>query len=314
MKEMNYEEFLNVVTEEARELMTDSFNIGRDFYCQIASSSVEDATVFVLVDNKSYECIESPVIEDLYENYQNTGHIRGCMIDMLENFYNSDAARQKFEAGNFEKWKSHVIISVINYDRNEEFLRTVPHFRFLDLAVVFRVVVEIKEGYLMSFILTNEYFSKWKISMDKLLELAKENTKEIVPIQVSYVNDVLADSKRRALLKQGVSLQVANLEAMLYRESLKDDPMLVMTNMYATFGASALFLEELFDKSFETDILIAPSSIHELIILPNDKKAMEFLSITVPNINRSRLLQPHEFLSDHIYLFGKKEKMIKIIR
>lgn len=319
MKEyQNYEEFLNEITEELYPLLKDSFNLGEDFYLQIGASVDENnektSHVFILTDNRSKECVVSTDLEALYKNYLNDGHCRGCITDLLEEFYNSEVGYHWFEAGNFEKWKSHVITSVINYDRNEELLRTVPHFRFLDLAVVFRVVVKIKEGCLMSFVLTNEYFPKWKISMAKLFELAKENTKKILPVHVSHIKDVMADAVRRNLLKEGMSLYAANLEAALYRESLKNEQMCLMSNAYTTFGASAILDGELFNRSFETDVLIAPSSIHELIIFPNDERSIEILPTIVQSINRSSVVKSHEFLSDHIYLFDKKEKKIKIIR
>jgi len=54
-----------------------------------------------------------------------------------------------------------------------------------------------------------------------------------------------------------------------------------------------------------------PSSIHEVIVVSSIIKSAEDLALMVKDINRTEL-KPEEILSDHVYFYGKEEKIFKI--
>jgi len=73
------------------------------------------------------------------------------------------------------------------------------------------------------------------------------------------------------------------------------------------FAISLVIIAEMFN----TDIYILPSSIHEVIVVSSIIKSAEDLALMVKDINRTEL-KPEEILSDHVYFYGKEEKIFKI--
>lgn len=62
------------------------------------------------------------------------------------------------------------------YEENRELLETVPYVQILDLAVVFMVVLETEDEYQFGTILVhNGFLDYWKIEVDSLYKIAKEN-------------------------------------------------------------------------------------------------------------------------------------------
>ena len=96
----------------------------------------------------------------------------------------------------------------------------------------------------------------------------------------------------------------------------KNDPQIyILTNSYRTNGATALLYEKLLSQiadSFEKDLLILPSSIHEVLILPIDsisKSTLDHYGTFIREINETQLADD-EVLSDHAYYFQRATQMI----
>ncbi|MBP7060273.1 MAG: hypothetical protein KBA87_07635, partial [Lachnospiraceae bacterium] len=69
-------------------------------------------------------------------------------------------------------------------------------------------------------------------------------------------------------------------------------------------------LEEFADQ-FESDICIIPSSIHEVILVPDqlDITSSNYASM-IQEINSTEV-SPHEILSDHPYYFSQSDRKIR---
>lgn len=82
--------------------------------------------------------------------------------------------------------------------------------------------------------------------------------------------------------------------------------MYVLTNTEKLYGASAILYPNIlsyFAKRLKADLYLLPSSIHEVLLLPNcpDINLSE-LNCIVQEVNQSHV-QKEEILSDHAYLF-----------
>ena len=82
--------------------------------------------------------------------------------------------------------------------------------------------------------------------------------------------------------------------------------MYVLTNKYKLWGATAFLYPGVLKaaaKRFGKDLIILPSSVHEVILIPQDNLE-EFgdLSEIVKNINDHDVL-PEEVLSDSVYRY-----------
>ena len=89
----------------------------------------------------------------------------------------------------------------------------------------------------------------------------------------------------------------------------------VLTNPKKVFGAVELLdgntLTEIGDK-LGSDYMVLPSSLHESIILPVDGRiSYQELADIVTDINRN-VVSIVERLSDHVYLYERKEGALRI--
>ena len=91
--------------------------------------------------------------------------------------------------------------------------------------------------------------------------------------------------------------------------------MYVLTNYRKHYGASEILdkyiLQEISDK-LESDLIVLPSSVHDVIILAKDKR-MRYRELAgmVKEINATEVL-PEEFLSNHVYVYERKYGDLKI--
>ena len=95
-----------------------------------------------------------------------------------------------------------------------------------------------------------------------------------------------------------------------------DQPMLcVMTNTKNLFGAVAMtFAEELecFSMQIENSFYLLPSSVHEVILVPDCKDfSRDYFKNMVMEINATQV-DATEVLSDNIYYYDRETKQITI--
>ena len=87
--------------------------------------------------------------------------------------------------------------------------------------------------------------------------------------------------------------------------------MLVLSNEYNINGASVLLYPDLIHnlaQKYRKNLYILPSSIHELILIPdNEGNSLSVLSEIVRDIN-CRHVQREEILSDTAYYYDRSEK------
>ena len=91
-------------------------------------------------------------------------------------------------------------------------------------------------------------------------------------------------------------------------EEILDYGLYIVSNERRTQGAAAIYNMELF-KSFadliDSDLVIIPSSIHELIVVKYDSGiSIDGLNNMVKETNEIQVL-PEEQLSDHVYIFNR---------
>ena len=92
----------------------------------------------------------------------------------------------------------------------------------------------------------------------------------------------------------------------------------VLTNDAAHNGAACVLypdkLKDLADE-FGSDLLILPSSIHEVLIIADSENFTEHdyhvFCNTIKNVNRESI-QPEDFLSDNMYLYRRETDNLQI--
>ena len=93
-------------------------------------------------------------------------------------------------------------------------------------------------------------------------------------------------------------------------------PLYVLTNRERMFGASAMLysekIKELADE-LHLDLLILPSSLHELLLLPDDgTQENDFYRQMVRTVNETQV-DPEEILSFSLYRYSRERDRIEEI-
>lgn len=247
----------------------------------------------------------SPVIylEEYYKDMQRKPFHQ--IIEDIWQTYQDNKTSLDLDISMFTQWstvRDNVVMKVINYNYNQELLKSVPHDRFLDLAVVYYCILDIKEDHEVTVLIQNHHMDLWKINKDELKSVAWNNYQRFYEISVQELDEVIIE-------------MTGMLFGEMERGSRKMPPMLyVVTNQRQINGATAILFPEKIKELAEylqTDLYIFPSSIHELILCPKTVNMVEKLKEMVHDINVTTV-QRVEVLSDEVYLYSRNTGRIEL--
>jgi len=202
----------------------------------------------------------------------------------------------------WEEFRRNVFMRLVNREKNMELLENVPHQEFLDLALVYYYSVSISGNVMGTLVITKEHLELLNITEEELHRTAKSNCERFQPVKIRCMEDLLYDLGR----KLGVEVC----------EARECHPFLfVMTNTKGMFGAASLvFNEELeyFAKRIRSSYYILPSSVHEVILVPECKEfSREYFKSMVREINATQV-EATEVLSDNIYYYDVETRELSV--
>lgn len=184
--------------------------------------------------------------------------------------------------------KGRIVYRLINREANQDILKEIPYIPYLDLAIVFYVLIELSEYGTAAMPVKKEHLKLWKVTAEQIYEQACKNTHRLLPCEFQTMRAVIAE--------------LAGLG-----EDKGEDCLYVLTNCLKSFGASViLYPERLAEigKYLGENYYVLPSSVHEVLILPESaapgKKA---LCDMVSEINETQV-PPEEVLSDRVYFYA----------
>lgn len=199
----------------------------------------------------------------------------------------------------FEKVKDRIAYKLINAEDNAVLLSGIPHFRYLDLAIVFYIIVAESDEGQMTALIHDEHLSLWNITKEDLSSLSERNTGVLLPVRITPIEDAILELEDEDSVTDPSSLYPVNLY--------------VLTNEKGINGASCLLYKDVlknFAAQVDDDLIILPSSIHEVLLAPS-KKALSLndLNEMIYCINRSEVPM-EDRLSDHIYFYSREQNCL----
>lgn len=205
----------------------------------------------------------------------------------------------------FDKMKELVRIMLINHDANVSELENIPHRKFLDLAVTY--YLEMEPG--ASATVTNRLMEIWGITEDDLYGLGM---KRLILGDDCCITDILS------ILRQVTQEEQDKITECAIDEMQKDrsgPEMYVATNFQKRYGANCLmntFLLQGLAENLGHSLIIFPSSIHELVIIPQKKGIENYMSTgDVQAINISEVAR-EECLSNSIYRYDRERQEVSV--
>lgn len=195
----------------------------------------------------------------------------------------------------YDKYKDSIVLAVLNEADNTKTLCNVPFRKFEDLAVFIMVNVALDERNAGIVRVNDSVLELWGVSFEEAYEQAYKNTIRDV-VFMSMLGFVIATEKGEKPIRLSI------------KDVTTDSFPIVITNKAQSYGASAIVLDEVLDKLAEItgeDLIIIPSSIHEVIVdVLSHKPAYEGLVSLV----NTTVVDNKEVLSNRIYTYNRKSK------
>lgn len=282
---MTYCQFVDTVEEKVKEEVREELMVS--VYTARKNNGVMRTGLMI----RDEEINISPAIylEEYYEKFRDGDSMEEIIGDILR-VYDRVKFRESWNykyPREYEEVRGRIVFRLINRNANREFLKDVPYVPYLDLAIVFYVLVEVNIYGMASMPVENGHMENWRITLKELYDHAKENTPRLLPADFQTVQ--------------------AALEEMIYkRESEKKDFMYVLSNRIRSFGAAAmLYKDQLANigRLLRENYYVIPSSVHEvLIIAESEVPCKELLDDMIQEINEEYIEQ-EEILSGHAYYY-----------
>ena len=248
-------------------------------------------------------CTIAPVLhlDKLYQDYQESGSLQGAVgwaLKLLEEKppVNAVAVPKTWSAA-----RGNIRPELVNYGWNRERLGHVPHRKFLDLAVTYR----------FEFPGIRDFQTRIRIT-DSLMEVWGAKEEELYQEAMKGLGNERFHIQPIAELMGGLSGKPSGEESE-HSEDMKQP--YVLTNSVFGYGAAGMLRQDLmeeFAKQAGGSFYILPSSIHDLILLPDEPSVnVECLKEMVKEVNKSEVAR-EEWLSEDVYYYDNEEKKVRM--
>ena len=203
------------------------------------------------------------------------------ILRMIASRIENAPSPEAMEASGFDllQFQNDVVLQLVNRFRNHVFLKSVPHRPFLDLAVIYRILVFDPNGVWSGAIVNYSMLNAMGITEEELFERAYKHTPQALPFRLADTGEIL-----------------------------------MVTNDSEQFGAAAMLYPEQLNAACEKlggSIYIFPGSMHELYIVREEPAKLDFYRQMVACAN-SDVVDETEWLSGQVYRYNQKTGKVRV--
>lgn len=298
---MNFIKFMNIIRKEVSERFEGCVKI----------EEIEKNNGLVLhgltIRIKESNISPNIYLEPFYNDYLN-GKKMDEVIEDICKIYSDNKINNSIDTSfftNFDNVKSKIIYVLVNYEMNKEFLKTVPHTKYMDLAFVYKCYLEEEfiESGMATITINNNHLKLWDVASNEIHRLALENTPQLLPCVIQPIQNILS------------KLIGIDMEAFSQEDINEIIPMYILSNACNMYGAGCILYEDVLKKLADklgSNLYILPSSIHETIILADTSDFIKNeLMDMVQSVNETQLAN-EEILSNEVYYFSRAQGSIVI--
>ena len=203
------------------------------------------------------------------------------------------------EISDYESMKTNLMMELIPQKGNEERLAEVPHQKVEDMALIYRMDMGDSPGGKMTFVVTNQSMLAYGITAEQLHEDAMANAPESHPASLRSMREVMV-----SMMGMAPDLPMPG-----------EPVMLVATTRDSFMGASVIQYPGFMEQAAEQvggDFFVLPSSIHEVLIIPDDgRQDYHELEALVQSINQAKVAMADR-LSDHVYHYDQVDRVFEL--
>ncbi len=241
-------------------------------------------------------------MEPFHALYLKNGSLQEC-ADKIITLFQKERPNFSFPSDwfrDFNQVKKNIAYSLVNYEDNRKLLESMPYTRYLDLAKTYYIKYEDKEIGRGIIRIYNSHLSMWDITAEELASIAEENTPRLLPAKIINMKNFFAELTEGSEDSFGLDTPVK---------------MLVLSNEDTVHGAAAIcYPNVLRDVSTRlgSDLVIIPSSIHEMILHPLTAKIrLKDVNAMVTEVNHSQV-DADEVLSSHAYIYRRDTDTVEM--
>ena len=207
---------------------------------------------------------------------------------------------------NYEAVRPMLAVQMCDPETNQEYLKGKPYTSCGELAAYYRIQVAADEEGTASVAVTESMMQMWGISKEQLHKDAMQAAHARSPVCLYDMEEVMAESifsvKPENLFNREEPLDIGIV------------PIYILTNQDKLNGASVSAQEGVLEKVAEllgTNYYVLPSSIHELLILPdNGSMQLSELEAMVREVNATQVA-PEDRLSDKVQYYDRETKLLQ---
>lgn len=313
---MNFEEFVNRIKESIRDYLPREYENAEVLVQE--QQKLNNRYTGLLVLREGGTMTPTVNMEQLFDYYN--AYPEMSIYDVMEKI---SAIIQRDQPGlnigsifQYDQAKEKLFMRVSSAEKNQELLQNVPYELKEDLAITFHLAVDLGEEGLASTMITNNIMEQYGITKEQLYQDALVSSPKVLPATVENMDKLLRcmmldDMKASGMGAEELKAMEEEMDQMI---SANPNPMTVVSNEQTVDGASALFYPGMLDQigeSMKGDYFILPSSINEVIVVPDDGSLdHKELKEMVNEINHTQVA-PEERLTDEVYHYDTKERVFE---
>lgn len=293
---MNYQEFLTHIKDNISARLTNGRTV------RIEPITKNNGMVYdgMIIIDPFINISPTIYLNPYYQHYLSGTSITD-ICDCIFFSYQKNLPTKDFNVSifkDFSKAQKRIVMKLVNQEKNHALLQNIPHVPYLDMAIVFVCcVTELKQEF-ATILIQNKHLELWNLSPEQLYTIAKQNTPSLLPFLLEPMEHALCN-----LIDTSLS----------FFETL---PLYILTNQLKINGATSMLydgvLKQIADR-LKSDLIILPSSIHEVILLPaTDDLLQAYDYNTMINEVNATQLARDEILSDHAYYYSRKQDAVSM--
>ncbi len=182
-----------------------------------------------------------------------------------------------------------------------------------EYAMIYRLLLGRDAEGVTSLVISDRLAEAMSLDEEGLHEAAARNTPELFPPKIEKLVDVMKDFEAADIPEIEESPQADVLE------SPEVQDVYLVSNETRVLGAGAMYYEDKkvlqdLSESLQSDLIVLPSSIHEMMVLPDDgQKKISELEETIESVNSS-VIKPREILGWKALRYERNTNELSVAR
>lgn len=315
---MDYELFLQLVKEGLEE------RLGEDYLVTLRAIPKNNGIVRdgISVCRRYDQIAPTIYLNEFFQEIENGRPIQE-VLNTIHQLYLENPGLPYLDSrvlASYQEIKNRIVYKLINTQANRAMLNYLPHMPFHDMSMVCYLLMEQREQGYVTALIHKDHVQTWKIREKDLFLTALENTPRLLPPTIQPMSNVLKQLAQEAL---GESYQEETLDALLEaadRQRMESQPVFptlyVLSNPVGVNGAACMTYPHVikdFSQQLNQDILILPSSIHEVLLVADcENYNYEDMSLLVKDINETEV-SVEDRLSNQIYRYCRETDQITVV-